>query len=597
MKIRLLYLFLFFSFSLFAQRDILPVGPSDEERALQQWMEFVEPVQTRGISEPPPYPVRHMAEWEELQALCITWRTSPGYMPVILTEIARHASLEVPVVIFCSSQSVQDQATSFLSGNGVSLANIQFSIVPNNSVWIRDYGPNCVYANEVEDLYFIDWIYNRPLRPLDDALPDGAGSFFNIPVYSTTEGPTDLVHTGGNFMSDGLGTGFASKLTVLENGTGPQNIYNAGPHTPEEIDDILQSFMGIDRFIKMEVLPYDGIHHIDMHMKLLDEETLLVGQYPNGVADGPQIEANIQYIQDNFTTAFGTPYKIVRVVQPPDFSNHYPHQDGDYRTYTNSVLVNKTILIPTYEEKYDTTALRIYRENFPGYKVIGIDCNSIIQLSGALHCITKEIGVHDPLWIVHKRLEDIPDNELYGDYEVNASVKHKSGIAGASIFYSTDTLAGYNEVPMTLSDPSTQTWTGNIPHQPDGTEIFYYIRSESISGKSIVRPLSAPAGYYRFTVNGNPVSATEEPGITSMMQIYPNPASAITVVPVTVARATPATLEVYDIFGKKVTQLFDGHLSKGETNFYLHADQLAKGTYLVVLKSAEGVQTRKLVVK
>lgn len=38
--------------------------------------------------------------------------------------------------------------------------------------------------------------------------------------------------------------------------------------------------MGIDRYIKMDELPYDGIHHIDMHMKLLDEETLLVGEYP-----------------------------------------------------------------------------------------------------------------------------------------------------------------------------------------------------------------------------------------------------------------------------------------------------------------------------
>ena len=47
---------------------------------------------------------------------------------------------------------------------------------------------------------------------------------------------------------------------------------------------------------------YDGIHHIDMHMKLLDESTLLVSEYPTGVADGPQIEANLQYVLSNFTT-------------------------------------------------------------------------------------------------------------------------------------------------------------------------------------------------------------------------------------------------------------------------------------------------------
>ena len=62
----------------------------------------------------------------------------------------------------------------------------------------------------------------------------------------------------------------------------------------------MDAFMGISTYIKMETLPYDQIHHIDMHMKLLDEETILVGEYPEGEADGP-IEANIEYIQDNYT--------------------------------------------------------------------------------------------------------------------------------------------------------------------------------------------------------------------------------------------------------------------------------------------------------
>ena len=34
-----------------------------------------------------------------------------------------------------------------------------------------------------------------------------------------------------------------------------------------------------------------------MHMKLLNEETLLVAEYPEGLSDGPQIEENLQYIQ------------------------------------------------------------------------------------------------------------------------------------------------------------------------------------------------------------------------------------------------------------------------------------------------------------
>ena len=117
-------------------------------------------------------------------------------------------------------------------------------------------------------------------------------------MYNTTEPPYDLMATGGNFMSDGMGTTFSSKLIEEENSgsyawNGPAGDVYYPNHSLTDIENILQQFMGIDNYIIMETLPYDGIHHIDMHMKLLDEETILMAEYPNGVADGPQIEAKL----------------------------------------------------------------------------------------------------------------------------------------------------------------------------------------------------------------------------------------------------------------------------------------------------------------
>jgi agmatine deiminase len=234
--------------------------------------------------------------------LAITWRA----FPEILTQIVLHAALEVKVVIFCNDESVKTTAEIGLQVAGANMANVEFVVTPTKTIWIRDYGPNCVYKNDVEALNFIDWVYNRP-RPEDDVLPVGAAAYFGVPLYSTTENPERLVNTGGNFMSDGHGTAFASKLILGENA--PGNQYSAGPHTESEIDAIMEDYMGINRYIKMETLPFDGIHHIDMHMRLLDEETLLVGQYPNGISDGPQIEANLEYVIDNFNSYYGTPYK------------------------------------------------------------------------------------------------------------------------------------------------------------------------------------------------------------------------------------------------------------------------------------------------
>jgi len=165
---------------------------------------------------------------------------------------------------------------------------------------------------------------------------------------------------------------------------------------------------------------------------VIDEETILIGQYPEGISDGPQIEANIQYLEDSIKTSFGNKFNIVRLPMPPDQNGRYPDAGGNYRTYTNAVFINKTLLVPTYQEKYDTTALRIYRENLPGYNVVGINCNNIIGQLGALHCITKLIGTDEPLLIAHSRLRDVEDTIAY--YPVSAYIRHRDGIKEASLY-------------------------------------------------------------------------------------------------------------------------------------------------------------------
>ncbi len=287
-------------------------------------------------------------------------------------------------------------------------------------------------------------------------------------------------------MTDGHGTAFSSKLILNENPT----------KTEAQINQIVNSYMGINRYIKMDNLPYDEIHHIDMHMKLLDEETILVGQYPPGVADGPQIEANLQYILNNFQTCYGRPYKVVRIPMPPDASGQYP-PNGDYRTYTNSIFVNKTVIVPTYQLQYDTTALRIYREALPGYNVVGINCNQTITALGAIHCIMKEVGSMNPLFISHAKMPDTV--HATGPYQIKAYFNNTSGIASAKVFWTTDTTQAY--APLQMSPVSGDTMAAYIPWHPNGTKVFYYVWAQANNGKSLSKPITAPAGYYKFIVD------------------------------------------------------------------------------------------------
>ena len=93
---------------LFAQRN-LPIYLTPTE--IVQLNNYTPPQYNRSVfTTPPNTPVRTMAEWEEAEALTITWTAEYA----ILREITRHAKEDVVVIIVCSdSNSVKN----YLSGH------------------------------------------------------------------------------------------------------------------------------------------------------------------------------------------------------------------------------------------------------------------------------------------------------------------------------------------------------------------------------------------------------------------------------------------------------------------------------------------------
>jgi agmatine/peptidylarginine deiminase len=558
----------------------LPNYMTAEEKIL--WQNYQYPVNPL-FSDPPPSPVRGMAEWEELDGLIITWISFQS----ILRQVVDFAQEEGTVFIICNdSNSVKN----YLQAGGVPLYNIEYLLTNFNSIWVRDYGPWTAYTNDADTMNIIDWIYNRP-RPLDDIIPVFFANYIGAPIYQTTTPPYDLIHTGGNLMLDGHGTAFSSKLILDENPSKSEG----------EIDEIMYKFLGTDRYIKMDNLPYDVIHHIDMHMKLLDEETLLVGEYPPGVADGPQIEANLQYVLNNFETCFGRPFKVIRIPMPPE-NGQYPPQ-GDYRTYTNSIIINKTVIIPTYEYQYDTTAFRIYREAMPGYNIVGINSNAIIPSLGAIHCIVKEVGVSEPVWISHAKMDSVVYDE--DSIAVSAVITTKSGIAEAYIYWTADTSLGFNSTQMQIL--SGDTAVGYIPQQIDGTEIFYYVSASSNSGRTVAKPLVAPDGFYNFIIENSVTDIAENSlvGKFYLYQNYPNPFNPSTKIKFEIPLSSPllegnseaggfVTLKVYDVLGNEITTLVNEELPAGQYEYEFNGTGLsgsvsaksgyASGVYFYQLK-------------
>ena len=570
------FIILFFSIFYLTAQEELPKGLTETERELLPQFQFNSRL---VISDPPEGPVRAAAEWEEVEYLVVRWTNA---YQNILRQIVEVGVQECKVLITTQNES---SVTNYLTNQGVDLTNVEFLNTGSNSIWIRDYGGNTIYSDDVGERALTDWIYNRP-RPLDDVMPTQHANMIGMPIYVTDTGINDLVNTGGNYMSDGLGNAFASNLILEENE--PGNPYNVSAKTEEEIDAIMNVYMGIENYIKMETLPYDEIHHIDMHMKLLDEETILVSKYPEGVADGPQIEENINYVLSNFQSPFGTPYEIKWIDAPPSSSGSYPDTGGYYRTYSNAVFVNKSVIVPTYRPEVDEPALDYLRELLPGYNVVGIDVDNsnepLIASLGAIHCITHTIGVDEPLWIVHQPINEVPTGNT--NVSITAMIKHVSGINNATVYWREEGESEFNQLSMTIINDDN--WSADLLIPSGSESIEYYIEAEANSGKSLARPLVAPEGFWTFTVAN---LSNEEWADNNISAPYPNPTSEVVSFKLNQIEGA-VEVSIYNIFGQKLNTTT---IVEANGILTLDLNKEWEGMLLVTFEGDFGKVTKKII--
>jgi agmatine deiminase len=563
-------------------QDILPKGfaPGEKEQ-MQQYLNQSQQSNNRSFTTPPEgSKLRNAAEWEEVQALTITWTSFLS----VHREIIKSVQQETPVIIICSDSN---NVKSNLTSNNIPHVNLSFLQVPFNSVWIRDYMANSVYTADTDSLVLVDWIYNRP-RPNDDTVGRSVAALLDLPIHETRQAPSNLLHTGGNYMSDGMGIGFSSMLVRDEN----------SGKTIAQIDQIMEDFLGLNTYIKMTVLPYDDIHHIDMHMKILDEQTLLVGKYPDGISDGPQIEANIQYVLNNYKNSYNEDYRIIRIPMPPAPGNNQYPPSSNYYTYANSTIINNTIIVPMYSESasshfasHDSTALRIYREAMPGYNVKGVRSGTTISSGGSLHCITHTVGVNEPLVINAKLIRDTVFIE--DSYPIRVSARHKSGIDEVKLFYRTSSSAAFQSVDMT---PEGEDYVYEIPTQPAQTTVEYYIQARSVSGKIMHRPMPAPQGFYSFTVVED-VTSAQEHVLSNFQPAYPNPSKGITCIPVSSNKSVKGSIKLVDLMGRTTAIIHEGEIPLGNKNFFFDSSVIAPGVYFIETRAGESLGVQKLLIR
>ncbi|MBN1552198.1 agmatine deiminase family protein [bacterium] len=339
----------------------LPVGLTAEE--IRQYDKTVYPHQPE-IQYPQSRVLQSIPEWERVDGVIITWKWFDDYFTSLAAEFVQVGKCWIVV----DNAYQQTTVTAHLVANGVPLGNIEFLLFATNTCWLVDYAP--FFLNVDGNLEMADHSYYG--RPLDDAFPINLGNEWGIPYYTS-----DLRIEGGNFIADGTGICFITDQVYTQ---------NEGHLTPDEVNQRLQDYCGCSTIEVMEKLN-DWTGHIDMFAKLLDIDTFLIGQYEPGDPEYTVLENNAAFVA-GLTSGAGGPYEIVRIPMPGD--------PALYQTYTNSLIVNDNVFVPTYNDPGDAEALLIYQSAMPGKTVIGVNSLEPIAYGGAIHCTTKTVPVIPP---------------------------------------------------------------------------------------------------------------------------------------------------------------------------------------------------------
>jgi len=463
-----IYLLLLFT-SLFLAPALRLTAQDDSPVKLTHWLTPEEKLRLHEIgmsfveTDPPVGPVRNVAEFDRMQGALVRY---PFGIPVsVIKELAE----DVMVTTIVANASQQTTVTNIYNSNGVNLANCNFLLAPTDSYWTRDYGP-WFESDSSNQIGIVDFPYNRP-RPNDDEIPKLVAQMLGIPWYGM-----NVIHTGGNYMTDGLGISASTKLVWEENPT----------QTHEQIAEKFHNYLGIDNYHVVDDPNGTYIDHIDCWGKFLAPDKILIRKVPPSHPRYAAIEATAAYWAGQ-TCSYGYNYRVFRVNTPND------------QPYTNSIIVNNKALVPIMNSSWDDSALAAYQAAMPGYEVIGFtgQPSTPWESTDALHCRVMGIADIGLLYIRHIPLSgNQPCEEAH---QLNAEVIACSG----QPVYPDSVLIWYrvNNGPWQMEQmthTTGQNYTGAIPEQPCGSEIDYYLYAADESGRNETEPLIGPADPFTF---------------------------------------------------------------------------------------------------
>jgi agmatine deiminase len=338
---------------------------------------------------------RFPAEWEKQQGILLCFphngKDWPGKYEAIqwaFVEFIKKVATFETVFLMVSDENLKQKLTDMLTDARVKLSNVSVIIYKTNRSWLRDSGPIIVKngkQREALNFNFNGWAKYKNIQ-LDKHVPTQVAKHLDIPLTQVMYKGKPVIVEGGAIDSNGKGSLLTSEECLMH-----PTIQVRNPNfTKADYEAVFKEYLGITNVIWLgNGIEGDDTHgHIDDLCRFVNENTIvtIVESDPNDSNYKP-LQDNLKRLQ-NAKLENGESPKIVTLPMPKriDFE--------DLRlpaSYANFLILNKCVLVPTFNDSNDRIALNILADCFPDREIIGINAIDIIWGFGTLHCLSQQI--------------------------------------------------------------------------------------------------------------------------------------------------------------------------------------------------------------
>ena len=163
-----------------------------------------------------------------------------------------------------------------------------------------------------------------------------------------------------------------------------------GGFTKADYEAAFKIFLGVTNVIWLGngIIGDDTHGHIDDLARFVNADTIIT------VIETNTKDANYKSLQDNLRrlqNAVLENGKTPNIVTLPMPKPLWFDRIALPASYANFLILNKTILVPSFNDANDRVALNTIADCFPDREIIGISAIDFIWGFGSLHCLSQQI--------------------------------------------------------------------------------------------------------------------------------------------------------------------------------------------------------------